>query len=119
MSDLSHQYSALVSGLDNGSNSFQDVIAFIDSHFEYTPTKFSNGNLINEAGENQGSCKVLGFGKFYGLTELDTLKLFAEHYEAVLANPGGSDHQNIRQFQARGWLGVVFDGTALEPREPN
>ncbi|WP_317170712.1 HopJ type III effector protein [Paraflavitalea devenefica] len=38
---------------------------------------------------------------------------FAEHYQSVLNNPDGTDHQNIRQFMAHGWPGVVFEGKAL------
>ncbi|WP_246859033.1 HopJ type III effector protein [Chitinophaga sp. XS-30] len=47
------------------------------------------------------------------MDEADTLCLFAEHYQSVLNNPDGSDHQNIRQFMTHGWPGVVFEGEAL------
>lgn len=40
---------------------FKDVIAFIDSHYDFTPTKFINGKTINEADQNNGSCKVFSF----------------------------------------------------------
>jgi HopJ type III effector protein len=39
--------------------------------------------------------------------------LFAEHYQAVLKTPDGTDHQNIRQFMLHGWEGIVFEGHAL------
>ncbi len=33
---------------------------------------------------------------------------FGEHYRAVLATPGGSDHANIRALQDTGLGGVRF-----------
>jgi hypothetical protein len=47
------------------------------------------------------------------LDKADTLALFAEHYQSVLDNLDGTDHQNIRQFMAHGWDGVIFEGQAL------
>lgn len=95
---------------------FADVIAAIDAEFEFTPTAFVNGDLHNSALENQGSCKVLCFAHKAGLAEGVALKLFAEHYRAVLAEPKGTDHQNIRQFMKRGWMGVSFDGAPLKKK---
>ena len=34
---------------------FDTVISVIDSEYEFTPTEFANGELINQAGENSGS----------------------------------------------------------------
>lgn len=92
---------------------FQSVLSAIDSEFEFTPTAFSNGKIINSAMQNQGSCKVLSFANKSGLSQPHTLALFAEHYRNVLADPGGNDHQNIRQFMATGWKGVSFEKVAL------
>ena len=39
--------------------SFNDVIAFIDENFVFTPTAFTNGKVENEASQNNGSCKLL------------------------------------------------------------
>lgn len=72
-----------------------------------------NGDTYNEATQNQGSAKVLAFGRLNNLSKEDTLLLFAEHYQSVLDKPDASDHQNIRQFMANGWDGVVFEGEAL------
>ncbi|MDM1544084.1 HopJ type III effector protein [Empedobacter sp. 189-2] len=47
------------------------------------------------------------------LSKEDTLKLFAEHYEAVLATPEGTDHNNIRQFIKNGWEGLKFKNEVL------
>jgi DNA-binding IscR family transcriptional regulator len=94
---------------------FKDVIAFIDEHYDFTPTKFTNGNTVNEANQNNGSCKVFSFAELNSLSQQETLNLFGEFYrEDVLKNPEGTDHQNIRNFIEFGWDGVSFEGKALK-----
>ncbi|WP_294292258.1 HopJ type III effector protein [uncultured Chryseobacterium sp.] len=94
---------------------FKDVIAFIDEHYDFTPTKFTNGNAVNEAGQNNGSCKVFSFAHLNDLSQQQTLNLFGEFYrEDVLKNPEGTDHQNIRNFMQTGWEGISFEGKALK-----
>ncbi|KPE53082.1 HopJ type III effector protein [Chryseobacterium indologenes] len=96
---------------------FKEVIAFIDAHYDFTPTAFKNGNIMNEAGQNNGSCKVFSFAKLQKLSKEQTLSLFAEFYrEDVLKNPEGTDHQNIRNFMEYGWDGIVFEGEALKEK---
>lgn len=92
---------------------FADVLATIEAEFDFTPTAFTNGNLSNAATENQGSCKVFSFAHQAGLSQANTLALFAEHYRDVLANPDGEAHQNIRQFMQHGWQQVSFASTPL------
>jgi len=92
---------------------FKDVLAFVEQHYTYTASAFQNGAQHNGAHENQGSAKVLYLAQLNKLDAAETLYLFAEHYEAVLANPTGTDHQNIRQFQQHGWDGVSFDTVVL------
>ncbi|SMP23730.1 HopJ type III effector protein [Chryseobacterium profundimaris] len=94
---------------------FKDVIAFIDEHYDFTPTKFTNGNTMNEAGQNNGSCKIFSFAKLNDLSKQETLYLFGEFYrEDVIKSPEGTDHQNIRNFMEFGWDGVSFEGKALQ-----
>ena len=96
---------------------FKEVIAYIEEHYDFTPTKFKNGNAINEANENNGSCKVFSFAKLNNLSKEETLFLFGEFYrEDVLKNPEGNDHQNIRNFIEFGWEGISFEGEALRKR---
>lgn len=96
---------------------FKNVIAFIDEHYDFTPTRFKNGNIINEANQNNGSCKVFSFGKHQGMSEEEVLHLFGEFYrDDVLKNPDGNDHQNIRNFMKTGWEGIAFDGDALKKK---
>lgn len=96
---------------------FKDVIAYIDENYDFTPTKFTNGNTINEANQNNGSCKVFSFAQLNNLSKEQTLSLFGEFYrEDVLKNPNGTDHQNIRNFIEFGWDGISFDGEALKKK---
>jgi hypothetical protein len=99
--------------LATGEYKFADVIAYIEHRYQHTPTGFKNGAQDNASTENQGSAKVLYFAQLVGLGEADTLRLFVEHYTAVLADPNGENHQNIRQFMQHGWSGVSFEGVAL------
>ncbi len=95
---------------------FQQVLDVIEQEFEFTPTPFANGSLMNKADENQGSCKVFSFAHQAGLSEAQTLSLFAEHYRSVLADPDGAAHGNIRQFMQNGWQGISFPGKPLQKR---
>lgn len=96
---------------------FQDTMAVISAHYHYRPTEFSNGvqqPLLNEAGKNEGSCKIFAFAKLHQLSQRQTLALFGNYYRKdVLENPEGTDHQNIRNFIRDGWDGIVFRGEAL------
>jgi len=107
------QLITLLANLKAGSTSFNQVIEFIETYYQHQATAFKNGEAVNEATQNQGSAKVFAFAQLNELSENDTLYLFAEHYQSVLANPDGLDHQNIRQFRLNGWKGIVFYGEAL------
>lgn len=97
--------------------SFDEVIDTIQSCYRYTPTLFTNGigehKLVNEAGQNEGACRIFAFGRLQGLSEAETLACFGQFYRDVLANPHGADHANIRMFLRYGWSGIRFDGEAL------
>jgi len=110
---MKEQLSDLLTALKEGTVTFNDVIEFINNYYEHQPTAFKNGNVYNEAAQNQGSARVFAFAQLNNLSEPDTLYLFAEHYRAVLANPDGTDHQNIRQFMAYGWPGIRFERDGL------
>ncbi|WP_259071240.1 HopJ type III effector protein [Mucilaginibacter sp. X4EP1] len=107
------QLVTLIENLKENSLKFQNVIEFIETSYQHQPTAFKNGEAFNESTQNQGSAKVFAFAQINNLSKEDTLYLFAEHYRTVLDNPNGTDHQNIRQFMAHGWAGVVFEGQAL------
>lgn len=110
---MKEQLSTLLGKLKEASLPFKEVIEFIERYYQHTPTAFKNGVVHNEATQNQGSAKVFAFAQLNKLDEEDTLYLFAEHYQSVLKNAEGTDHQNIRQFMIHGWSGIIFEGQAL------
>lgn len=96
---------------------FNDTIALIDAHYDFTPTAFRNGATRNEAGQNNGSCKLFSFAKLNKLSPQQTLTCFGDYYrQDVLGKPEGTDHQNIRNFMESGWEGIKFEGEALMPK---
>ena len=99
--------------LRSGQHLFSQTLAFIAEHYQYSPSSFSNGSVDNAAGQNEGSCKTLGLALLEGLSLEETLRAFGEHYRAVLANPSGNDHANIRALQDTGLHGVHFEQQPL------
>ena len=96
------------------SISFTDTMTVIEKHYNFTPTQFSNGDLINLAGQNNGSCKIFAFGLLNNLSEIQTLSCFGSYdHDHVLNHPNGDDHQNIRNFIISGWQGITFNNLAL------
>ncbi len=93
---------------------FSDTIAVIEANYNFTPTAFRNGELQNEAGQNNGSCKLFSFARLHNLTQQQTLHCFGGYYrDDVLQHPDATDHQNIRNFIRFGWDGIAFAGDAL------
>lgn len=99
---------------------FQDTMDIISQHYDYQSTEFSNGlaePVLNEAGRNEGSCKLFAFAQLQAFSQAQTLALFGDYYRKdVLGNPEGSDHQNIRTFIRDGWDGIQFKGQPLTPK---
>ena len=93
---------------------FAETLAFVAEHYDYQPSAFRNGAVESAAGQNEGSCKLLGLALLEGLSDEETLLAFGEHYRSVLATPAGSDHANIRALQASGLSGVRFAELPLE-----
>ncbi len=94
---------------------FEQVMQVINDNYSYTPASFKNGEMLNEAGTNEGSCKIFYFAKLNGLTKQQTLACFGRYYrDDVLQNPNGSDHGNIRNFIKTAWQGIEFQSVALK-----
>lgn len=115
-------FQTLLERLKKSEADFEEVIAYVNDHYEYTPTRFSNGAganpVINEAGQNEGSCRLFALAALKGLPETDSLQLFGRFYrEDVLKHPDATDHGNIRRFMKDGWTGVHFDGLALRSKQ--
>lgn len=102
-----------IAGPASGRHVFADTLAFIERHYAYQPQPFDNGPLHNTAGENQGSCKILGLALLEGLNAEQALLCFGEHYRNVLASPDGSDHANIRQLIKTDLKQVSFETLPL------
>ncbi len=96
---------------------FNELMAVIDTQYEFSGTAFDNGDLHNNAGENSGSCKLFSFAKLHQLNEVQTLACFGEYYRNdVLQNPKSDNHQNIRNFMKTGWSGISFVGDSLKAK---
>ena len=96
---------------------FEDTMAVINDHFNYVATAFTNGvsdmSVSNQAGQNEGSCKIFAFAQLLTLSEEQTLRCFGRFYQDVINTPNGKDHGNIRNFMRDGWKGIHFEGQAL------
>jgi hypothetical protein len=93
---------------------FTDTMAIINEHYDYQATTFYNGELLNDAGTNEGSCKIFAFALMNDLDEQYVPHLFGNYYrEDVLKQPNGKDHGNIRNFLQQGTKGLCFHGNAL------
>ncbi|NQZ83515.1 MAG: HopJ type III effector protein [Colwellia sp.] len=93
---------------------FSDVMQVISSHYTYEKSLFTNGELVNQAGTNEGSCKIFAFAKIQNLSEQATLNCFGQYYrDDVLKKPMGNDHGNIRNFIKNGWSGITFERIVL------
>ena len=98
---------------------FSEVINYIDSHYHYTPTKFSNGPesdcVISQAGDNEGSCKIFSFAFLHQFDAMQTLNCFGDYYRKdVLHHPDATNHANIRTFMKYGWQHISFEQPALK-----
>lgn len=103
----------LIDRLGSTGHRFADTLKFIDTYYSYQPSSFDNGPVRNSPDENQGSCKVLAMALDLGLNDLQALQCFAEHYQAVVDNPAGNDHANIRALRNHGLSAVRFDAPPL------
>ena len=105
-----------ISQLDTNAEdvSFEQVMQVISENYNYLPATFTNGDLVNEAGTNEGSCKIFYFAQLNKLTEQQTLNCFGRFYrDDVVNNPQGNDHGNIRNFIKSGWQAIQFQSAAL------
>ena len=120
---MSESHPDFLQRLANPASSFEfdEVMAQIAAHYHYSPCRFSNGEgdamAVNEAGTNEGSCKIFAFAQLHELSEQVTLSLFGKFYrDDVLLHPEANDHANIRNFMKTGWAGIAFDGQALRAK---
>ncbi|MEZ9159722.1 HopJ type III effector protein [Vibrio lentus] len=93
---------------------FEDTMQVIEANYDFSESEFRNGDVVNTAGQNNGSCKIFAFGLAQELSPEQTLACFGQFYRNdVLGFPENTDHQNIRNFMVHGWSGVQFSQPAL------
>ncbi|MEZ9999108.1 HopJ type III effector protein [Vibrio lentus] len=93
---------------------FEDTMQVIEANYDFSESEFRNGDVVNAAGQNNGSCKIFAFGLAQDLSPEKTLACFGQFYRNdVLGFPENTDHQNIRNFMVHGWSGVQFSQPAL------
>ncbi len=96
---------------------FTEVMEIIEELYSFSPTAFKNGDLTNDSGQNNGSCKLFAFAKDQGFSKEETLRCFGAYYrEDVLQYPKANDHQNIRNFMKFGWDGIEFTNNPLQKK---
>jgi hypothetical protein len=103
-----------LAAIETDTHQFSSTLAFINQWFDFTPSAFRNGNVSNNADQNQGSCRVLSMALMLGLSTAQALKCFGEHYRDVLATPGVDNHHNLRRLQAEGLVDIHFDHPPLQ-----
>jgi len=107
-----------ISKLRTNPNSitFEETITIIDTYYNFEPSLFTNGEVTNNPGENNGSCKIFSFAKLHHLDVEETLFCFGRHYKKVLDTPEDTDHQNIRNFMRTGWDEIFFKKETLSAK---
>lgn len=115
MSQMTTQ--SLIKAAESTAVDFKTTMQVIDNEYNFTETAFKNGEINNQIGSNNGSCKIFAFARLNQLSEQSTLNLFGDFYtQDVLQNPDNQDHQNIRSFIKHGWDGIVFEKPPLTPK---
>ena len=96
---------------------FADTMSVIEAYYHFSPAGFRNGELMNAAGQNSGSCKLFAFAQLQRFSKEQTLNCFGAYYRKdVLQNPDGTDHGNIRNFIRFGWEGIRYDSQVLQEK---
>ena len=95
---------------------FAETLKYIADYYDYSPSAFSNGDLQNAAGQNEGACRLIGLALLEDLNLQETLLAFGEHYRSVVASPDAQDHGNIRALMNSGLSGVRFAEQPLQRR---
>ena len=116
MTDFNTAKNEFLDSLKSGEHLFASTLAFVESWYEYTPTAFANGDVHNQADQNQGSAKVFALAQLLELTKEQTLSSFGEHYRDVLATPDKENHFNLRRVLKEGVDDIVFSAFPLKKK---
>ena len=109
MNQFEQAKNAFLQQLQTDEHLFSSTLAFIESWYEFTPSAFTNGTVVNSAEQNQGSCKVFALAELLALTKEQALSCFGEHYRDVLATPEVDNHHNLRRVLREGLGNIQFE----------
>ena len=116
MSQFEHVKSEFLAQLAEDNFQFEVTIAFIEQNFNFTPSAFNNGGVLNTAEQNQGSCKIFALAQLLELSQQQALACFGQHYRDVLATPEVDNHHNLRRVLKEGLGNITFDAFPLEQK---
>ncbi len=116
MTDFHTAKDAFFTSVASDQHVFSDTLAFIETWYDFTPTGFNNGGVVNAADQNQGSAKVFALGQLLQLDKDTTLRLFGEHYRDVVATPDVDNHHNLRRVLREGTSNITFDQFPLKAK---
>jgi hypothetical protein len=116
MSQFEQAKSNFLSQLEQENFQFETTLAFIEEHFNFTPSAFNNGGVLNSIEQNQGSCKVFALAELLGLSQQQALCCFGQHYRDVLATPEVDNHHNLRRVLKEGLGNISFDQFPLKAK---
>ena len=87
----------------NTYRTFEEVVAYIHTHFEVKNSAFRVWEKSNSDSENQRACCVLAYAIYMRYTFKQTKALFGEHDHICLALPYLKKERNIYQ------LNLIYD----------
>lgn len=116
MSQFEQAKSDFLTQLAQEDFQFETTLAFIAEHFEFTPSAFDNGGVLNSIEQNQGSCKVFALAELLQLSQQQALCCFGQHYRDVLATPKVDNHHNLRRVLKEGLTDIRFDQFPLKAK---
>jgi len=114
MSPFEQAKSEFLQQLSQDDFQFETTLAFIEQHYNFTPSAFNNGGVENSAEQNQGSCKVFAVAELLQLSQQQALACFGQHYRDVAATPAVDNHHNLRRVLKEGLADIRFDNFPLE-----
>lgn len=95
---------------------FETTLSFIEQYYLFTPSAFNNGGVLNNAEQNQGSCKVFALAQLLNLSKDQALSCFGQHYRDVLATPEVDNHHNLRRVLKEGLDNITFSQFPLQDK---
>jgi hypothetical protein len=114
MSQFEQAKNEFLQQLSQDDFQFETTLAFIEQHYNFTPSAFNNGGVENTSEQNQGSCKVFALAELLELSQQQALACFGQHYRDVVATPEVDNHHNLRRILKEGLAGISFDHFPLE-----